>query len=84
MLNKTLPNTTIGDHKCFDGKITVGDNGNIYGYDDNTGSIVTVNINTQEVKMGLILPFTGIRSLAYLGTYYHHHHHHYHHHHYDY
>ena len=65
---KTLPNTTIGDYKCFDGAITVGDNGNIYGYDDSTGSIVTVNTNTQEVKKGLTLPFTRIRSLAYLGT----------------
>lgn len=66
--NTTDVITLPGNYGCFDGYITIGDNGNIYGRDYFTSSIITVNTKTQQVTSSFYIPLSGFRSMTYLGN----------------
>lgn len=66
--NTTDVITLPGNYGCFDGYIAIGDNGNIYGRDYSTSSIITVNTKTQQVTSSFYIPLSSFRSMTYLGN----------------
>ena len=66
--NTFITITIIGNYGCFNGYIATGDNGDIYGFDSSTSSIITVNTNSQQVTNNFALPFSSIDALIYLGN----------------
>lgn len=66
--NTTDVITIPGNYGCFDGYIAIGDNGNIYGRDYGTSSIITVNTKTQQVTSSFYVALDYSQTMTYLGN----------------